>query len=182
MPGLVVGLADRLDSLAGLFSVGMAPSGTKDPFGLRRAAIGLVQNLIAKNIMINLRESLRAAANLLPAQPGAEIVSACMDFITGRFENMLLEDGCRHDVVRAVLAEQAHNPAAAVAAIKELAEWTTREDWSTILPAFARCVRITRDLKETFTIAPQRFNEKEEKDLYEAFRRRLVAAALWIHS
>ena len=169
MPGLAVGLADRLDSLMGLFSVGMAPSGTKDPFGLRRAAIGLVQNLITNGISLDLHESLKAAESLLPALPKPEVQKACMEFITGRFENMLLEEGYRHDVVRAVLAEQAQNPAAAVVAIKELTGWTTRKDWGEILPAFARCVRITRDLKETFKLDPKGLVEPQEKDLYNAF-------------
>jgi glycyl-tRNA synthetase len=171
MPGLAVGLADRLDSLTGLFSVGMAPSGTKDPFGLRRAAIGLVQNLIAKEISIDLRECLKASASLLPALPKPEVLQACMDFISGRFENMLLEEGFRHDVVRAVLAEQAHNPAAAIVAIKELTEWTARKDWGEILPAFARCVRITRDLKEPYNLDPKGLVELQEKDLYNAFEK-----------
>jgi glycyl-tRNA synthetase len=168
---LAVGLADRLDSLTGLFSVGMAPSGTKDPFGLRRAAIGLVQNLIAKEIPIDLRECLKASANLLPALPKPEVLQACMEFIAGRFENMLLEEGFRHDVVRAVLAEQAHNPAAAFVAIKELTEWTARKDWGEILPAFARCVRITRDLKEPYNLDPKGLVELQEKDLYNAFEK-----------
>ncbi|NTW20795.1 MAG: glycine--tRNA ligase subunit beta, partial [Nostocales cyanobacterium W4_Combined_metabat2_030] len=47
LPGLVVGLADRLDTLSGLFAVGLAPSGNKDPFAQRRAALGLVQSLVA---------------------------------------------------------------------------------------------------------------------------------------
>ncbi|MCJ7518280.1 MAG: glycine--tRNA ligase subunit beta [Anaerolineaceae bacterium] len=171
IPGMAVGLADRLDSLAGLFSVGMAPSGTKDPFGLRRTAIGLVQNLIAKGVSLDLRESLKAAASLLPAQPKPEVQQACMEFITSRFENMLLEEGYRHDVVKAVLAEQAHNPAAAVAAITELTDWTARKDWGEVLPAYARCVRITRDLKETFTIDLNSLTEVQEKDLNNAFEK-----------
>jgi len=171
MPGLVVGLADRLDSLAGLFSVGMAPSGTKDPFGLRRAAIGLVQNLIAKRISLDLRECLNAASNLLPVPPKELTQQACMEFITGRFENLLLEEGNKHDVVRAVLAEQAHNPAAAVAAVKELSEWTVRKDWSEILPSFARCVRITRDLNEIYNLEQKGLLEPQEKDLYNAFEK-----------
>jgi glycyl-tRNA synthetase len=166
MSGLTVGLADRLDSLVGLFSVGMAPSGTKDPFGLRRAAIGLVQNLIDKNIVIDLRASLDAAAKQLPFQPRLEVQQACMNFITGRFENLLLEEGYHHDVVRAVLAEQAHNPAAAIAAIKDLSEWTERKDWGEVLPAFARCVRITCDLKEIYTLDPKALNEPQERELF----------------
>lgn len=168
MPGLVVGLADRLDSLAGLFSVGMAPSGTKDPFGLRRAAIGLIQNLVDKGISLDLRESLKAASSLLPVPLNMELQQACLDFIFGRFENLLLEEGYRTDVVRAVLAEQAHNPAAAVADVKTLTQWTKRDDWNEILPSFARCVRITRDLKEKYSFDEKKLVETQERDLYNA--------------
>ena len=65
-PGLVVGLADRLDTLAGLFAVGLAPSGNKDPFAQRRAALGLVQNLIAWELDFELGPAIKAAASHLP--------------------------------------------------------------------------------------------------------------------
>ena len=55
-PGLLIGLADRLDSLAGLFAAGLAPSGTKDPFAQRRAALGSGSNLIAWDLDFDLRE------------------------------------------------------------------------------------------------------------------------------
>jgi glycyl-tRNA synthetase len=148
MVGLVVGIADRLDSLVGLFAVGMAPTGAKDPFGLRRAAIGLVGNLIDKNISIDLRESVRKAARSLPVKMAADDEAACLAFITGRLENVLLEAGNRYDVVKAVLAEQGHDPSAAAANVKQLGKWVQRDDWHEILPAFARCVRITRDLTQ----------------------------------
>ncbi|MBP1701232.1 MAG: glyQS, partial [Chloroflexi bacterium] len=64
-PGLVVGLADRLDTLAGLFAAGLAPSGNKDPFGQRRAALGLVQNLVAWELEFDVRAALAMAASHL---------------------------------------------------------------------------------------------------------------------
>ena len=65
-PGLLVGVADRLDTLAGLFAAGMAPTGARDPFAQRRAALGLVQALIAQNISFDLRIGLEHAAAQLP--------------------------------------------------------------------------------------------------------------------
>jgi len=169
MPALVVGMADRLDSLAGLFSVGMAPTGTKDPFGLRRAAIGLVQNLIDKNISIDLRESLRSAAENLPGKMRKEDTNACLTFITGRLENVLLDAGFRFDAVQAILAEQGYDPALTAANVKQLGEWVKRKNWHEILPAFARCVRITRGLKESYTLQPKALTDKSEKSLYQGF-------------
>ena len=180
MAGLAVGLADRLDSLVGLFAAGMAPSGTRDPFGLRRAAIGLVQNLVNLDIGIDLHDALFAAAANLPIKSTSDSLNACFDFIAGRFENMLLEEGKRYDVVKAVLAEQAYNPCLAVKTIEELLQWTSRTDWNEILPAFSRCVRITRDLQEVNPVEPVLFNEPQEKELFEAFQQVKKTSAILI--
>jgi len=169
MAGLVIGLADRLDSLVGLFAAGMAPSGAKDPFGLRRAAIGLVQNLVEKGIRLDLRASVDESAALLPVEARPEVRQACLEFIIGRLENMLIEQGWRVDVVRAVLVEAGADPCLAAENVKVLSAWTAREDWSSILPAFARCVRITRDLKENYPIDTGLFSTQEEKELHAAY-------------
>ncbi len=165
--GLVVGLADRLDSLIGLFTAGMAPSGTKDPFGLRRAAIGLVQNLIQADISLDLQKTIFKASALLPLESSPKDCQDCLDFITGRLEQMLLEEGYPYDVVKAVLAAQGGNPAQALKAIRELSQWVKREDWRTILPAYSRCVRITRAEKQIYNVNAKHFRESQEKALFE---------------
>jgi glycyl-tRNA synthetase len=81
---------------------------------------------------------------------------------------LLLEQGFRYDVVDAVLAEQGSNPARAAQAVKALAAWVSRPDWNTILPAYARCVRITRDLNERYPVHPETLVEKEEQALLAA--------------
>lgn len=166
--GLVIGIADRLDSLAGLFSVGLAPSGTKDPFAQRRAALGLVQNLMAWDQDFNLAWGLRQAAEKLPTTITDETLQDCLAFITGRLRGLLIEQGHRYDVVDAVLAVQGANPAGAKRNIAALEKWVARPDWSEILPAYSRCVRITRDLIETYPVNPTLFQEAEEFDLYQA--------------
>jgi len=167
-PGLAIGLADRLDSLSGLFAAGLAPSGNKDPFAQRRAALGLVQNLIAWNLDFDLRAALSAAASHLPVEASAHSQSSALDFIIERLRNLLLEEGARYDMVDAVLSAQGWNPARAAHAVQELAAWVERSDWRTILPAYARCVRITRDQKERWGIDPQTFVQTAETELYEA--------------
>ena len=64
--GTLVGLADRVDSLVGLFAVGLTPTGSADPYGLRRAALSLVQILTDKGIGLSLNRAYRAAASLMP--------------------------------------------------------------------------------------------------------------------
>ncbi len=143
-PGLVNALADRLDSLVGLFAAGLAPTGTKDPFGLRRAAIGVVQPLIEHEIDFDLEHALQIVASLQPVPVSSEVLAQVLEFINGRLRVVLLNLGCRYDVVDAVLKAQGRNPAGARRAAGQLGAWVARSDWSSLLPAYARCVRILR--------------------------------------
>jgi glycyl-tRNA synthetase len=167
-PGLVVGLADRLDTLAGLFAAGLAPTGKKDPFAQRRAALGLVQNLIAWELDFDLEAGLQAAAAHLPLQTSQETQHEVLDFIVERQRNILLEEGYRYDVVDAVLAAQGRYPSRAARATGELSAWVERADWSQILPAYSRCVRITRDLQQRFPVDEADFVEPATRQLYAA--------------
>jgi len=194
--GLAVALADRLDSLVGLFAVGLAPTGAKDPFGLRRAAIGVVQPLIEHNISFDLRDAVEKAAELQPSsvkdpiQPTAgpiavnlgyfvmsnKIQNQVLEFIAGRLKVVLNDMGYKYDVVDAVLAEQSANPAKSAEAVKQLQAWVEREDWSTILPGYARCVRIIRSSKVDMAklkVNPKKFVEEEEKKLYDAIQKNI---------
>jgi len=154
-PGLVVGLANRLDSLAGLFAVGLAPSGSADPYGLRREALGLVTVLMETATDYSVARGLAQAAQLLPAiEPGPaaqsrdQSLAACLDFIKRRLEGILRERGLRHDVVQAVLAEQGDNPTRCLRAAEALQRWVQRDDWENTLVAYARCKRIVRPILE----------------------------------
>ena len=171
-PGLVVGLADRLDSLAGLFAAGLAPTGNKDPFAQRRAALGLVGNLIAWKLDFDLRPALTAAAENLPIEASPESQAECLSFIIERLRNVLLDEGYRYDIVEAVVAAQGHNPAQAAEAVAELTEWVAREDWSTILPAYSRCVRITRSAVsgQPSVVSADLFEVDAEGQLFEALK------------
>jgi glycyl-tRNA synthetase len=145
--GLVVALADRLDSLVGLFAAGLAPTGAKDPFGLRRAAIGVVQLLIEHDVDFDVAKALRKSMKTQPIEVKDEVQNQILDFLSGRLRVVLNDMGYRYDVVDAVLAQQSANPAASARAVKQLQAWVEREDWPTILSGYARCVRITRDQK-----------------------------------
>jgi len=165
--GLVVALTDRLDSLVGLFAAGLAPTGAKDPFGLRRAAIGIVQPLIEHDADFDLTEAVKRSAKTQPIEVKAETQKQILDFVTGRLSVVLKDMGYKHDVVEAVLAAQSANPAASARAVKQLSAWVGREDWSTILAGYARCVRITRDQKDVYKVKEKSLREVEERTLFE---------------
>ncbi len=166
--GLVVGLADRLDSLMGLFAVGLAPTGTKDPFAQRRAALGICQNLIEWQQPFDLRQGLAMAAEALTVSVTAQDQAACFDFILGRLRSMLLDQEYVYDVVDAVLAVKGQDPYGAFVGVNALAAWVAREDWDQILPAFSRCVRITRGLDEVYPVDADKFEDPTEETLYTA--------------
>jgi glycyl-tRNA synthetase len=167
-PGLVVSLADRLDSLMGLFAVGLAPTGTKDPFAQRRAALGLCQNLIEWKQNFDLRWGLAEAARAYSLEIEETTEAECVEFIQARLKGMLLENGFNHDVVDAVLTAKGQDPYAALLGVKELSDWVEREDWDQILPAFSRCVRITRDQAQRYQVDEDLLEMESEKLLYEA--------------
>jgi glycyl-tRNA synthetase len=173
-PGLALALADRLDSLTGLFAAGLAPTGTKDPFGLRRAAIGVLQPLMEHEIDLDMHEAVQKAARLQPIEVTAEVQTQVLDFITGRLAVLLKDAGYRYDVVEAVLAEQASCPFSALVAVKELSNWVARPDWNTILPAYARCVRIIRSAIESdrgpWAMDDRLLKEQAEQNLYAALQ------------
>ena len=173
-PALAVSLADRLDSLVGLFAAGLAPTGTKDPFALRRAAIGVVQPLMEHALRFDLAAALHTAAKIQPIPVSEENLAQVQEFITGRLRVVLLDLGFRYDVVEAVLSAQSNDPFGAKLAAEKLTSWVARPDWSALLPAYARCVRILRSAPEEAALAkeinPAILSDPAEKALSEALQ------------
>ena len=167
--GLVVGLADRLDSLVGLFAVGLVPTGSADPYALRRAALGVVQLLLGLEVSLSLPAAIEAAANVQRVNVPGEVQREVLAFIQQRLRVLLLDEGLRHDVVDAVLAEQGEEPLKAARSARALQAVVQTPEWSRILVAYARTVRITRDLTTQYEVQPQRFTEAATRDLYAAY-------------
>ncbi len=171
-PGLALNLANRLDSLCGLFAVGKAPSGSADPFALRRDALSLVSILLETETNFNLADGLHMAAALMPVDVSAESVADTAEFIKRRLEGVLKEEyNLPHDVVQAVLAERGDNPWLALHAANDLAAETARPDWSDTLNAYARCVRIARPIEVDYAVRPADFSEPVEQGLYVALQK-----------
>jgi glycyl-tRNA synthetase len=153
-PGLALGLTDRLDSLVGLFGVGLAPSGSADPYGLRRAALGVVQSLVEHGVALPLRPLLAETAAQMPVEIAEHALDDVAEFIAERLRGWLRDRGFRYDVVDAVLAERGDDPYSAYRAVAQLAVWVERDDWMDLLNAYGRCIRIVRDQGERFAFEP----------------------------
>ncbi len=169
-PGMVLAIADRLDSLVGLFAVGLKPTGSADPYGLRRAALGLVHILIGRQLPFSLRKYLAETAKLQPVPVSQEVLEEVWNFVVDRLRVWLREQGLPHDVVEAAIAERGDDPYAAYRSATALAEAVQAPDWPEVLIAYARAKRIVRDLKETYPLAPEYYTEPAAQALYEAWQ------------
>ncbi len=167
--GTLLALADRLDSLAGLFAAGLAPSATSDPYGLRRAALAVIEIVTARKIDVDLRDLIDLAADFQPVSVTPEARAQVLEFMSGRLQAWLSEQGWAADVVAAVLAEQSQNPHRALLGVQGLTSWVQRPDWQPILDGFARCVRITRGVSEQYAIHTDLLVEEAEQTLFEAY-------------
>jgi glycyl-tRNA synthetase beta subunit len=96
------------------------------------------------------------------------VPGAVFEFVMGRLRAFLSDGGLRHDVVEAAVAGCGQDPRQAEEVARQLTDWTARPDWPQILAAYARCVRISRDFKESFAVDPQRFVSPAETELWRA--------------
>ncbi len=166
--GTVLALADRLDSLVGLFAAGVRPSGAHDPYGLRRTALGLTSILVEGALDLDLRAAVDDAAAGLPLPVGAATWNEVLDFVLRRLEGQLRDAGQAADAVAAVLAVQGHNPRRADQALRALVAHVARPDWPVTLTAYARCARIVRGQGQDEVgpaVDPSRFEAPTEQVL-----------------
>ncbi len=171
--GLLLGVADRLDTLAALFSIGVEPTGSADPYALRREGLNLLSSLIGRGIDVSMTEAFVQALAPFPDAP-ADTVSRLLDFIEKRLEVMLREQGYRHDVVAAVLERAVDRPARAVETVKQLgdilSDSVNAQKTRLAVQAYLRSARIIahaakQGIKPAASIEAALFQESEEKSL-----------------
>ena len=107
---ICIALADRLDTLAGIFAVGEVPSGSKDPYGLRRASLASLRLIIETNLELDLRSLLSFAFNLLPLDANPESESIALDYILERFYARYEVEGIEVTTIRSVLNKEIYEP------------------------------------------------------------------------
>lgn len=173
LAGIVLALADRIDSVVSLSAAGMEPTGSADPYGMRRAALGIVQILVGHGLDVDLRTLIQWAGEGLPEDLHAaavELAPRIQEFIAARLHGLLRET-FEYDIVQAVLGAQAHNPHRARIYAEQIAQWVARDDWELILDAYARCARITRSQDRLYKVDPGAFVEEIEKTLFTALKK-----------
>ena len=166
--GRALALADRLDTLVGIFAIGQPPSGAKDPFALRRAALGVLRILVEGELDLDLPAALeRAAAGFEPAIRAGQVTDAVFEFMMERLRGYYLDRGVRADTFEAVLECRPSRPldfdrrVRAVDAFRELPEAAS-------LAAANKRIRNILKKVETvlpFQVRPDLLNEEAEQAL-----------------
>lgn len=171
-PGALLALADRLDSLIGLAATVGLPTGSSDPFALRRAAVGTIaiHRCIPSLAGLSLRNALTEAARLQPVPVTSETIDAVTEFVTRRLEQLLLDEGHTVDRVRAVIIH-ADQPSTADRVLRQLTELVETPDFRRLAAALQRARRIATNGGTEYD--PLTLTEPAELDLHEVVRKTL---------
>lgn len=166
-----VAIADKLDSLVGIFGIGQAPKGDKDPFALRRAAIGALRIMVEKQLPLDLLDVIGFAQTTFGDKlSNAQVADEVLDFMLGRFRAWYEGEGYGIDVIQAVLARRPTNPADFDRRVKAVAEFRKLDAALALAAANKRVANILAKVTEAIpaTVDAGLLSEAAEKALHSA--------------
>ncbi len=172
--GRIVALADKIDTLAGFWLIDEKPTGSKDPYALRRAALGVIRIILEHELKLPLTPLLTAgiaAQNVDGAGKKADAIAAdLLGFIIDRLQVYLRDAGLRHDIVAASLLDGADDIVNIVARGQALTDFVMTEDGKNLLAAHNRATGILQKANSSAKVDATYLQEKEEKDLFTALQ------------
>ncbi|CAM4178733.1 glycine--tRNA ligase subunit beta [Paenibacillus typhae] len=174
--GLVVSLADKIDTIVGSFSIGIIPTGSQDPYALRRQAAGIVQMLLEHKLSITLQEIFAAAVevheNLRKEKHFApELRNNLYEFFGLRVKRLLADDNIRYDVVEAATAAGFDDIVDVVGRSRALTEAvSTQDDFKVTVDSLTRVSNLAAKAAEGTVIEPSLLKEEAEIKLYETWQ------------
>ena len=170
--GDIVSVADKMDTIVGCFGVGLVPTGTADPFGLRRQALAIIRIILEKQYSLSLRGLIEESGKQLKEKmerPFEEVKQEVLDFFRVRYQNFLLDKGYPFDVTDAVLSisfDELLDVQGRIDALRKAREW---KDFESIVIAFKRAMNILKGSPPKKEMNLSLFAEAVEKNLYQAF-------------
>ena len=170
--GIALALADRLDSLVGFFAQGMIPTGSQDPYALRRAAIGVMQILLQNKLGLNLlwlcqkAYALYEGITLERDEPAT--LEALASFFEQRLENILAEEGVAYDVVNAVSGLPLFCPLYNYQKAHALADFRGDGEFAQLMAAYGRAANLLKNAQPAAEVQEQLLEEHAERELFAA--------------
>ncbi len=171
--GAFISLADKIDTICGCFSVGLIPTGTADPYALRRSAIGILAIIMDRGYPISIPDFVSKSVQLMETkrQRAAEEIEAdVVEFIRLRLVNLLSAQNYPVDVIDAVLSASFVEPLDAVERIKALSKLKEKDDFEPLAVAFKRVGNIVKEGVEQ-PVDSSLLNEESEKELFDQLQK-----------
>ena len=173
--GRIVGIGDKLDNICATFSRGLAPTGSQDPYALRRQALGVINILLDANYHISLAKIIAGTLYLLDIKPEetGKLVPQIMEFFKQRLRNLLMEQGIRYDVIDAVFADKRNDDMVDLAVrCKALAAYVEAGNAEPLVQVSVRVSNLCKKIEKEVAISGALFKDESENKLHE-----VVAAA-----
>jgi len=159
-------IADKMDTLAGIFGIGQHPKGDKDPFALRRAALGVLRIIVEKHLPLDLQTLTEEAVRLYGSKlSNANVVDDVIDFMLGRFRAWYQEEGHSVDTIQAVLARRPTRPADFDARMKAVSHFRTLDEAAALAAANKRVSNILAKATEPLNDRVQASLLKENEEI-----------------
>jgi glycyl-tRNA synthetase beta chain len=180
--GDIVSIADKMDTIIGCFGAGLIPTGTSDPFALRRQTLGVINIILGKHYGLSLHRIIAMGIELLQGKlerPSDEVMADVLAFFQGRFVSLLVSQGHPADVVEAVLAVQEDDLVDARARVEAVSGFRGAPEFEPVTVAFKRVANILKGVDHKGKVDAARFEAPEEGDLhkqYQAIEKRFSAA------
>lgn len=164
--GRILAIVDKIDNIVATFSRGLAPTGSLDPYALRRQALGILNIILDGKLHIAMFKTIESAISLLGLEKNDKLVADVFDFIKVRFKNMLSEMGMRYDIVDAVLGLKALDDIYDIyLRIQALNVYVQTAEAPELVMAATRVSNISGKAQGELTVNPALFKAQEEKDL-----------------
>lgn len=169
--GIVLSIADKLDSIAGFFAIGIQPTGSQDPYALRRQALGIINILMDNNLDISLKELVDLTLDNYSFIEfnKEEVLNQIMDFFKDRIKNLFRDLGIRYDVIDAILSSNIDDIADMYARANALNSWIDKDELVEMLTAFNRVATLAQKA-ETDKVDINLMREEAEFNLYQQFQ------------
>ncbi len=171
--GIVVGLADRIDSITGCFIKNFVPTGSVDPYHVRRNSIAIINILIEKKLFLNLFEMFNESINLYHEQglyrdkDNTEIINKITSFFKARVKNIFLDKGIKSDEIDGIISANFDDIYDTFLRAKVLNKFRKNPEFKSVFIAFKRMFNIIKKAQfKKAKVKEELFIEKEEKDLY----------------
>lgn len=168
--GRIVGIGDKLDNICATFSRGLAPTGSQDPYALRRQALGVINILLDANYHISLAKIIAGTLYLLDIKPEetGKLVPQIMEFFKQRLRNFLMDQGIRYDVIDAVFADKRNDDMVDLAVrCKALAAYVEAGNAEPLVQVSVRVSNLCKKIEKEVAISGALFKDESENKLHE---------------